>query len=104
MRARNRPVKSAKAQKTRAEGPCAVPFGGTLQNQRKSPPESVQGGLGSGLGVLVGGMLRRAEAPTDKVASVESDAEEIRGDEAELCGAHANDAHDRAVHRSNDPA
>ena len=45
-----------------------------------------------------------AEAPSDKVASVESDAEEIRGDEAELRGAHANDADDRAVHRGHHPA
>jgi len=49
-------------------------------------------------------MVRRAQPPTDQIASIESDAEEIRGDEAELRGAHANDADDRAVHSSNDPA
>ena len=48
-------------------------------------------------------MVRQAEAPTDKVASVESDAEEIRGDEAELRGAYADDADDSAVNGSDDP-
>jgi hypothetical protein len=48
-------------------------------------------------------MVGRTEAPPDKVASVESDAEEIRGNEAELRRAHADDADDSAVYRSHDP-
>lgn len=50
-----------------------------------------------------GGMARRAEPPGDKVARVESDAEEIRGNEAELRGAYADDADDSAVNGSHDP-
>jgi hypothetical protein len=43
-------------------------------------------------------------APVDEVAGVEGDAEEIGGNEAELCGAHADDTDDRAIESSDDPA
>ncbi len=43
-------------------------------------------------------------APVDEVAGVEGDAEEIGGNETELCGADANDANDGAIEGSNDPA
>ncbi len=52
----------------------------------------------------VGGMVGGTEAPSDKVAGVESDAEEIRGNEAELRRAYADDADDSAVNGSHDPA
>jgi len=43
-------------------------------------------------------------APVDEVAGVEGDAEEISGNETELCGTEANDADDGAIEGSNDPA
>ena len=88
-------------------------FGGVLrfasramvENQRKSSQrDSAQGGSRRGLGVLVVGTVRQAQAPRDQVAGVESDAEQIRRDEAELRGAHANDTDDRTIHGGNDPA
>ena len=48
-------------------------------------------------------MVRRTEAPSDKVARVEGDAEEIRGNEAELRRAYADNADDSAVNGSHDP-
>ena len=43
-------------------------------------------------------------APVDEVAGVQGDAEEIGGDETELCGADADDAHDSAIDGGNDPS
>ena len=43
-------------------------------------------------------------APVDEIAGVESDAEEVGGDETELGGAHADDTDDGAIEGSNDPA
>ena len=43
-------------------------------------------------------------APVDEIAGVESDAEEVGGDETELGGAHADDTDDGAIERGNDPA
>ena len=40
----------------------------------------------------------------EEVAGVKSDAKEIRGNEAELSGADADNAHDGAIDRGNDPA
>jgi len=42
--------------------------------------------------------------PIDEVGSVERDAKEIRGDETELGGAHANYADYSAVDGGNNPA
>lgn len=44
-----------------------------------------------------------SEAPGEEVAGVEGDADEIRGDETELRGAHADDADQGAVDGGNDP-
>lgn len=44
------------------------------------------------------------EAPGAEVDGVESDAEEIGGNEAELGGAEADDAYDGAIDRSDHPA
>jgi hypothetical protein len=46
----------------------------------------------------------RTEAPVEQVAGIERDAEEIGRHEAELRGAHADDADDGAVDGSDDPA
>ena len=43
-------------------------------------------------------------APVDEVAGVEGDAEKIGGDETELGGADADDTHDGAIDRGDDPA
>lgn len=43
-------------------------------------------------------------APVDEVAGVEGDAENIGGNEAELGGADADDAHDGAVDSGDNPA
>ena len=43
-------------------------------------------------------------APVDEVAGVEGNAEEVGGNETELCSTDANDANDGAVEGSNDPA
>ena len=40
----------------------------------------------------------------EEIAGIESDAEEIGGDKAELSGAEADDADDGAVDRGDDPA
>ena len=48
-------------------------------------------------------MVGRTEAPSDKVAGVESDAQEIRGNEAELRRTYADDADHSAVNGSHDP-
>ena len=49
-------------------------------------------------------VLLRPEAPGAEVDSVERDAEEIGGDEAELRGAGANDTDDGTINRTDDPA
>ena len=56
------------------------------------------------LGVVGFVVLLRCKAPGAEVDSVERDAEEICGDEAELGGAHADDADDGAVDGADDPA
>ena len=40
----------------------------------------------------------------EEIAGVESDAQEIGGDEAKLGSAHTDDADDGAVYRGDDPA
>ena len=42
--------------------------------------------------------------PVDEVAGIESDAEEIGGDETELGGADTDDADDGAIDSGDDPA
>ena len=49
-------------------------------------------------------MLLGFEAPSDQVAGVESDAEKIGRNEAELRSADADNANDGAIDRGDDPA
>jgi len=49
-------------------------------------------------------MILFFEAPVKEIAGVQSDAEEIGGDEAELRRAEADHADDGAVHSGNYPA
>ena len=50
------------------------------------------------------GDLRRAETPSEQVAGVKADAEEVGGDEPELRSADADDADDGTVDGGDDPA
>ena len=56
------------------------------------------------LGIVGFVVLLRAEAPGAEIDGVKGDAEEIGGDEAELRGAGADDAHNGAVDGANHPA
>src|SRR6267378_2119284 len=60
--------------------------------------------LGFGLDVFRLARRLRSDPPVDEVAGVESDAEQIGGDEAELSSADADDADDGAVDSCDDPA
>jgi hypothetical protein len=44
------------------------------------------------------------EAPVDQIARIESDAQQIGGDEPELGRTDTDDANDGAVHGGDDPA
>jgi hypothetical protein len=46
----------------------------------------------------------RFQTPLKEVAGVKGNAEEIRGNETKLGGAHANDADDSAIESGDDPA
>ena len=46
----------------------------------------------------------RFEAPSDQIAGVKGDAEQVGRDKAELCGADADDADDGAINGGNHPA
>ena len=46
----------------------------------------------------------RSGPPVPEVICVESDAEEICGNESELCGSHPNDANHNAICRCNNPS
>lgn len=56
------------------------------------------------LGIIGCVVLLRPEAPGAEIDGIEGDAEKIGGDEAELRGAHANDAYDSAIDGADDPA
>ena len=71
--------------------------------------EALQAGLarnslGAGLGGHFAGIAPRREAPSAEIDGVEGDAKEVGGDEAELGGAHPNDADNGAVDGTDDPA
>ena len=84
---------------------CTAPSNGRDEaGEIVSARRPLQERLGTGLsgklrlfGLLFG-------APVDEVAGVESDAEEVGGDETELSGADADDANDGAIDTGDDPA
>src|SRR5579859_573175 len=60
--------------------------------------------LGQLLGIIGCVALLRAKAPGAEINGVESDAEKIGWNEAELGGAGANDTNDGAIDGADDPA
>lgn len=88
--------------------------GATFKSQNQNGfrrGRSLRTGTGSARGVVGArfsgdfrAMPTGRQAPLGKVVGVEADAEKVCGDEAELRGAHADDANHDAIQRRNDPA
>jgi len=60
--------------------------------------------MGADFVALFGEGVLGPEAPGDQIAGVESDAEKIGGNEAELSGANADNADDGAIDGGDHPA